>query len=378
VRSALDRFEQVVGEPRPLPRDIVASWQRSALAGVRPERFEVPYQSDIDDGGRLTWAAAPIIERVSDDLENTRIALILTDERARVLARSGEHDVARRLDRIQLAPGFVYAEESIGTNAIGTAIVRRGASVVQGPEHFSEALIAMACTAITVTDPMSGRVLGVVDLTCAAEDVSPLMLPFAKRVAWEIEQRLIEDAAMGERLLRERFLEACRTATSPLVAVSERTLLISGAAEGLVQSSDREQLWPVVARALRSGRPDSSHVLLETGRVVALRCEPVVDGTRPIGGIVHLDVGLDPAGAPSEPLLSRDTRAFGWSSLTRTERIVAEHVAAGMTNAEVASRLIVSPHTIDYHLRQLFRKLEVRSRVELTRIFVEHQALSHW
>ena len=50
---------------------------------------------------------------------------------------------------------------------------------------------------------------------------------------------------------------------------------------------------------------------------------------------------------------------------------MADHVANGLTNVEIANRLVLSPHTIDYHLRQVFRKLEVRSRVELTRAIME-------
>jgi DNA-binding CsgD family transcriptional regulator len=69
--------------------------------------------------------------------------------------------------------------------------------------------------------------------------------------------------------------------------------------------------------------------------------------------------------------------ASAWASLTATEQAVAEHVAQGLTNAEVAGRLFLSPHTIDYHLRQVFRKLDVRSRVELTRAVVEDDAHKH-
>lgn len=57
----------------------------------------------------------------------------------------------------------------------------------------------------------------------------------------------------------------------------------------------------------------------------------------------------------------------GWDSLTKTEQKVAEHVASGLTNRQVASQLFVSPHTVGFHLRQIYRKLEIRSRIDLVR-----------
>ncbi|MBN6039703.1 AAA family ATPase [Amycolatopsis sp. 195334CR] len=56
----------------------------------------------------------------------------------------------------------------------------------------------------------------------------------------------------------------------------------------------------------------------------------------------------------------------GWGSLTDTERDVAELVAQGLTNRQVAARMFVSPHTVHAHLGRIFRKLDVNSRVELT------------
>ncbi|MEV7098006.1 helix-turn-helix transcriptional regulator [Amycolatopsis sp. NPDC051045] len=52
--------------------------------------------------------------------------------------------------------------------------------------------------------------------------------------------------------------------------------------------------------------------------------------------------------------------------LTPPERDVAALVSEGLTNQQVARRLHRSPHTVNYHLRNIFRKLDVRSRVELT------------
>jgi DNA-binding CsgD family transcriptional regulator/tetratricopeptide (TPR) repeat protein len=57
----------------------------------------------------------------------------------------------------------------------------------------------------------------------------------------------------------------------------------------------------------------------------------------------------------------------GWDSLTKTERTVAEYVASGLTNRQVANQLFVSPHTVGFHLRQIYRKLEIRSRIDLVR-----------
>lgn len=57
----------------------------------------------------------------------------------------------------------------------------------------------------------------------------------------------------------------------------------------------------------------------------------------------------------------------GWDSLTKTERTVAEQVASGLTNRQVASQMFVSPHTVGFHLRQIYRKLGIRSRINLVR-----------
>ena len=63
----------------------------------------------------------------------------------------------------------------------------------------------------------------------------------------------------------------------------------------------------------------------------------------------------------------------GWESLTDAEHAAAELVAEGLSNREVASRMYVSTHTVAFYLRQVFRKLDISSRVELTRIVVQRK-----
>ncbi|MFF6952710.1 LuxR C-terminal-related transcriptional regulator [Streptomyces iakyrus] len=60
--------------------------------------------------------------------------------------------------------------------------------------------------------------------------------------------------------------------------------------------------------------------------------------------------------------------AAGLARLTPQQLRIARHVAEGATNREVAQRLAVSTRTVDYHLRNVFAALGVRSRVELARM----------
>jgi DNA-binding CsgD family transcriptional regulator len=54
-------------------------------------------------------------------------------------------------------------------------------------------------------------------------------------------------------------------------------------------------------------------------------------------------------------------------ALTASEQTVADLVAQGLTNRQVAERLFVSPHTVSMHLRHVFTKLSINSRIELIR-----------
>jgi DNA-binding CsgD family transcriptional regulator len=62
----------------------------------------------------------------------------------------------------------------------------------------------------------------------------------------------------------------------------------------------------------------------------------------------------------------------GWDSLTNAELVVARSAADGLTNRETAERLGVSPHTVNTHLRHVFAKLGMHSRVELVRVVLAH------
>jgi DNA-binding CsgD family transcriptional regulator len=72
-------------------------------------------------------------------------------------------------------------------------------------------------------------------------------------------------------------------------------------------------------------------------------------------------------------LVAREHPDTGWEAMTDSELAVAGLVAQGLTNREVGERLFVSPHTVSSHLRSIFAKLDINSRLALARIAAGHE-----
>jgi DNA-binding CsgD family transcriptional regulator len=173
--------------PRP---EIASSWRRSTSSGLAPDQFTVP-EREPELESRFVLAARPVLRRISADLADLNVSVILTDASANVLVRAdGSRTIRARLDRVSLGPGYAYAEDTVGTNAIGTALAMGAPALVMGREHFADVLTRLSCAAAPIVDPANGDVVGVLDLTSSADDASPLMLGLARSGAREIEQRI--------------------------------------------------------------------------------------------------------------------------------------------------------------------------------------------
>jgi transcriptional regulator of acetoin/glycerol metabolism/DNA-binding CsgD family transcriptional regulator len=342
-------------------KDIWASWRRSATSGLSPERFEVPHADDVDHDSVLVRAARPVLDALVDDLASTDVGLVLTDRRGDVLDRwVPQRALGTQFDRVDLAPGGVYTEAAVGTNGIGTAITERKPTMVQGSEHFADALTALTCAAAPIIDPRTGHVFGVVDLTCWARDASALMLPLARRAAHEIEERLLDGTGFTERVIMRRFLRERSGGKHPMLVTNGRIVITNTAAESLVKPEDEPHLRLHAERVMAGAPANIGEIVLRNGSTVAVRCEPILDGTVAVGVVMHLADGT----------ARRERPPLGLAGLTDTERAIADLVAQGLTNRQVAERVFVSRHTVDFHLRSIFRKVDVSSRIDLTRQIV--------
>jgi DNA-binding CsgD family transcriptional regulator len=115
----------------------------------------------------------------------------------------------------------------------------------------------------------------------------------------------------------------------------------------------------------RAGRKDEAARALDEARREYARIGAGRDVARTRQRLRELGVRHRHWGTEKRP-------AAGWESLTDTELATARLVAQGLRNQQIANQLFISTHTVAFHLRQVFRKLDIKSRVELTRIALEH------
>jgi signal transduction histidine kinase len=231
------------------------SWLRSRQNAVRADGDPASSYVEFDPEARLLRIARPVLARLAEQVRDVEMAVILTDPRGLVLDRHASRSLLRKLDRVLLAPGHLYSEEAVGTNGIGTAAEDRGSAWVVGREHYAEWLHDLSCAGAVIRDPITGRIEGVLDLTCRVEDTSPLMLPFINHAAHDIEERLYDDAPpLASQVLASRTGAAIRAAEAR-AAAEERRRLARELHDSVTQALYGITLGVDTARELLRNRP---------------------------------------------------------------------------------------------------------------------------
>lgn len=169
--------------------------------------------------------------------------IILTDANGTVISRrGGDRTLHAQLDKVLLAPGFMYGESHMGTNGIGTALESGRAILIQGGEHFAESLGVFACAGAPIRHPLTGQLLRVLDITSLIKTSNALLIAFAKLSARRISQALLDNANGLERALLEDYYLVSQHSGRPVIALSDRVTMINELARRSFTSADQVAL----------------------------------------------------------------------------------------------------------------------------------------
>jgi transcriptional regulator of acetoin/glycerol metabolism len=197
-------------------------------------------------------------------------------------------ELDRHLDSVQLSPGFSYAEESVGTNGIGTALEGGRAMHVFGHEHYAENLENLACAGVPIRHPISGVTLGAVDLTCWRKDADRLLITLARTTADQITQALLTDSNAREFELLQEYLRACRRSAGIVLALNKEVVMMNEQARQVLDPADQVVLLAQATDALAGRHPVPIEVDLPTGARARMYCRPLNSDDRLAGGVVHV------------------------------------------------------------------------------------------
>lgn len=282
---------------------ILSSWRRSQELRIDTEKLTPSYLPQINLETPLARSAAPILCQLLNELANEPVSIILTDSNGVVLQRlCTDSGLTRALDRARLAPGFSYAEEHVGTNGIGTALERRAPILVNGVEHYIHHLSAFACAGVPIIHPISGTLLGVLNLTSTSQHANQLLLVVAKSSVQRIQDQLLSQANASERALFTNYLQASRSGGKSILAVGEDLVMMNSHTHQHFDADDRAALAGLSSDASGATRPTTFLADLPSGITARVDYRPVFAGETLAGGVFSIQrktAGRSPASAPS-------------------------------------------------------------------------------
>ncbi|WP_370268119.1 SpoIIE family protein phosphatase [Streptomyces sp. V4I8] len=258
---------------------ILNSWQRSRALGLSPDQSDLPFREDFEPDGRILDAAVPVLDRLRSRFDGSEMNISVADAGGTVLLRRfGKASLARSLPAIQSVPGFVFSEQSAGTNGIGLALAERQPIRVYGAEHFAERSQNSACRALPLRDPLSGRIEGVLCFGYPRSAEDPSLDTVIRKAAEAIERRLLRQSSARERALLGAYLEAGAQASAGLRHSVEVDRLASE-----LRPQDRAILMEKAAELITHGQRAAVDVSLPGGRQITLVSRPVT-GTSGVEG----------------------------------------------------------------------------------------------
>lgn len=184
-------------KPNPVRESILQSHKRSADFGINPnDRIPRIILKDRDlekkriKNKNLVGIVRPYMEELNYSLgKNHGNVIILTDSTGIILEVFGDQTYTKKVSGLDLTKGVNMNEESIGTNAIGTAIKEGTPLEVIGSEHYVKAFQHWSCSAVPIHDTNSG-IIGTLNITSELGHFHPYTLALVGATVRAIETRI--------------------------------------------------------------------------------------------------------------------------------------------------------------------------------------------
>jgi len=210
--------------------EIWQSWKRCQKHNVDPLQKQSSVNLDEDEllktinESILYSVSKPIIDELYRKIKNTEHIITLSDQKGRITYLKGGHKLLTQAEHMNFITGADWSEKAAGSNAIGTAIAIEKPIQVLSSEHFCQGVHPWVCSAAPIRDPLTQRILGVIDLTGPSFVAQPHSLTVVQSIAGNIEQTLFKNSSKIFHYLESKYDEIKHKNNNFNVIIFDETL----------------------------------------------------------------------------------------------------------------------------------------------------------
>ena len=181
--------------------------------------------------------------------------VMLTDERGFIMEAFGDHDTLDQAQRLYFVKGADWTEESVGTNAIGTAIVLKRPIQTSGAEHYCQKHHAWTCSASPIFDK-NGQMIGVLDMSgpkdCTHLHTLGMVVAAVQAIT---DQMRIRKKNRELKMTNNRLIDIFQTMSDGVIIIDQQGVVteINPVAEQIMGKPARELIGQSIKTFLATG-----------------------------------------------------------------------------------------------------------------------------
>ena len=202
---------------------ILESWRRSLGTGLDPTELMVPIEAE-PSAIHERWLEHPLgslgpvlAAQLGQIAEESQSLVVVSDASGLLLRIDGAESLKARAAEMNFVEGALLSEAVDGTNGIGTALAADHPLQVFAFEHFNESHHQWFCSGAPVHDPVSGQIVGLVDLSSFWKIAHPRSLELVSAAARTMERCLLDNRRDRDARLRRRYSDLMTRSTDLLV-----------------------------------------------------------------------------------------------------------------------------------------------------------------
>jgi len=320
-----DKRDVSLGQVRPVVAD---SWARCRDFGIRPyqnPRVKVKSQPEIEQimtkTQELREVAGPLIERLLRSIQGLGFVVALTDEECCMVALNGEPEAINKAKIVDYQIGSIWAENAVGTNAIGVAAVIKQPVQISGTEHYWARCHHWTCSAAPVL--RDNFLIGILSISGPNSGIHSHMLGMVFAAAQAIEMQMENDEQYRRQKALHSQLNGVFEAMSEGVIVVDKyghVQQINPAAGQILDRSTEAVIGNNVVELMHDHREELQR-LIDQGQECEF--EFIMDG-KP---------GSNHASGIGKPIIDREKQVVGATIILRPMTQVRQLVAR-MTGAK--------------------------------------------